>query len=73
MDPELVQELKQLRQAIDRLRESFESATTPATQRDLPATEDRLRSLSTLFNEDVISDTDYEDAKATLLSDLVKV
>jgi hypothetical protein len=75
MDPELVQELRQLREAVERLRETFESAASPASrtgQRDLADPEARLRRLSALFEDGVISDEDFENGKSALLGELLE-
>jgi hypothetical protein len=75
MDPELVQELRQLREAIERLRQTIEStagSAVPTGQRNVLDPEGRLRQLSALFEDNLISDEDFENYKTALLAELME-
>lgn len=81
-DAELVQELRQLREAVERLRTSIDSATSarPMIDGDEPDARDRgqqiaalLEDLNGLYRSNTISDADYETSKEKLLARLVTV
>jgi hypothetical protein len=75
MDAELAQELRQLREAVERLRETIESAAGPAMaagQQNVPGPEGRLRRLAALYGDGLITDTEFEDRKSELLAELME-
>jgi predicted RND superfamily exporter protein len=82
-DTELVQELRQLRDALERLRTSIDSATSAGTTINGDDGSDirgrgqqiaaLLEELNALYQSEAISDNDYETSKEKLLARLVAV
>ena len=71
MDADLIAAVDRLRKSVDALRTAIESGTTGTSATgDQNSLVDRLQAMTGLHRQELISDGEFEDARAPLLRQL---